>query len=341
MRPKLGDKQAIRRDFRIGFDPVNTLVMNLVAEEYRTRQIKSLSAVSPVTRQRLRQIYDVLAEAMPNDPAVGVYLKLLSNGKETEPEPRAETRVFSEREKAIRTILTALIKAAEENRKLPERAAGKKGPFRSTGDDLAAYYVRSAAAAARQLPAEHSVPAFLIGLGIGMDTAELMRKTPLTGPLWQKVESDAERRRRLEVIGLPTMQGRHDLNEHFVVSGALTALAGAYAAEKAGLLKEMLDSKGGSGFSFADLSADLAGVAFAQRLLDDPARLARVEKEFAVVDYLIPPKGLVEDLQEKEFKRQYGSITDERFLKPYEEIRKRILALPGYQDAKDKEPKGK
>jgi len=44
-------------------------------------------------------------------------------------------------------------------------------------------------------------------------------------------------------------------------------MVGAQLAETAGVLKEQLDSRpGGTGFSFGDLSADLAGVTFASRL---------------------------------------------------------------------------
>jgi hypothetical protein len=334
MRPRLGDKQAVRQGFRIGFDPVNTLAMNLVAEEFRARQIKGLDDVNRETAQRLGQIYETVARAMPDDPVPGIYLKLLDKKKESQPGQTAAR--FSPLEEATRTVLAALVRAAEDNQKLPERSTNPQGPCRRSGDDLAAYYVRAAAAAAQKLPAEQAVSAFLLGLGIGLDTSDLMRKTPLTGPTWKKIELDAERSQRLKVIGLPTMRGRHDLNQHFVVSGALTALAGATAAEKAGLLKELLDSRTDSGFSFADLSADLAGVTFAQRLFDEPARLARVAKGFTVADYLIPPKGLPEDLSQKEFARRYGSLIDERFLKLYEEIRQRVQALPGYKEEEKK-----
>ena len=74
------------------------------------------------------------------------------------------------------------------------------------------------------------------------------------------------------------------------MSAALTVAAGPQAAESAGILKEMLDSRGGSGFSFADLSADFAGIAFARRLLDKPERLADVEKNFRIGDYTISPR---------------------------------------------------
>jgi hypothetical protein len=231
-----------------------------------------------------------------------------------------------------RTVLAAIVKAAEENQRLPERVkAGARGPFRRVGDDLTVYYVRAGAAAARRLPAEQAAPAYLLALGIALDDSMLVRSNLLTRTLWRKVEPDEARKRRLRVLGSPSLHGRHDLAQHFAVSAALTAAAGPEAAEAAGLLKEMLDSRGGSGFSFADLSADFAGIAFARRLLAKPNLLAGVEKSFAVADYVLPPKGLPEGLMAAEFAKQYGSLNDERFRRRQADIRKRLDALPGYQ----------
>ena len=105
--------------------------------------------------------------------------------------------------------------------------------------------------------------------------------------------------------------------------------AGAQAAEGAGILKEMLDAReGGSGFSFADLSADLAGIAFARRLIEKPSLLASIEKSFTVADYALSPKGLAEGLSAAEFARQYGSVKDERFQRVLTNIRRRSTPCP-------------
>jgi hypothetical protein len=136
------------------------------------------------------------------------------------------------------------------------------------------------------------------------------------------------------VLGTPTVHGRHDLAQHFGVSAALTAWAGARRAEAMGLAKEWLDAaEGGSGFSFADLAADLAGVTFASRVLDKPARLAALEKGFRVADFTVAPKGLDEGLSQKEFAKRYGSLRDERFKKALEALRKRVQDRPGFKEA--------
>jgi hypothetical protein len=243
------------------------------------------------------------------------------------PEPAAEARV-----EHARSILSAVIDAARDNQKLPRAGTGGKGPFRRDKDELTEYYVRAAAAAAQKKPAEHSVSVFLLALGVGLDTSDLMRNNPVTRGLWHKIESDDERKRRLAVLGEPTVRGRHDLAQHFAVSCALAAQLGVAAAEAAGVTKELLDAQeGGSGFSFADLSADLAGVEFARRLLAAPKELAKVGAVFRVADFTVPPEGLVEGLTQDEFTRQYGGIDDERFLTKLSALRKDVLARPGFK----------
>lgn len=235
------------------------------------------------------------------------------------------------------TVLAAIVKAADANHRLPERGtAGARPPFRRTGEELTVYYVRAGAAAARKLPEKEAAPAFALALGIALDDSSLLRSNLLTRALWRKVEPDDQRKQRLAVLGSPTLHGRHDLAQHFSVSAALTAVTGPQAAESAGLLKEMLDARGGSGFSFADLSADFAGIAFARRLLDKPSWLAEVEKGFRIEDYAISPRGLPEGLTAAEFEKQYGSLKDERFRRLQADIRKRIDALPGYREPSEK-----
>lgn len=232
-------------------------------------------------------------------------------------------------------VLAAIVEAAAANHRLPQRgAAGARPPFRRSGDELTVHYVRAAATAARRLPDKEAAPAFLLALGIALDDSSLLRKNLLTSRLWRKVEPDAAREKRLAVLGEPTLHGRHDLAQHFSVSAGLTAAAGPQAAESAGVLKEILDSRGGSGFSFADLSADFAGIAFARRLLDKPELLADIEKSFRIGDYAISPRGLPEGFSAVEFAKKYGSLKDDRYLRAQEDIRKRIAALPGYREKK-------
>ncbi len=331
MRPQLGDGKAIVRRFRIGFDPPNALAMCLFAEEIRTHSLKNLRQLRPTTKARLRQIYTELARALPDDPVAAKYVELFREVQLTTPSG-APVRGSALLEGA-RSVLAALVQAAERNQRLPLTTdrTGKQ-PSRLTGDRLTEHYYREAALAARRLPAEHAAAAYLLAMGIGLDSTDLFRKTPATGEVCRLVESDVERRRRLEVLGGPTMHSRPDLTMHFAVSGALTVLLGARGAEAAGILKEQLDAHGGSGFSLADLCADLAGIAFATRLSESETRLAPLATSFRVADYLPDPTGLREGLSQERFRQEYGSVSDERFRAAQLALWKRIRALPGYQE---------
>jgi len=77
MRPKLGDRQSRRQDFLIRFDPLNTLLLYLVGEEIRSRDIDRLSQVSPSTKLHLRNIYAELARGFPEDNAASRMLRFL------------------------------------------------------------------------------------------------------------------------------------------------------------------------------------------------------------------------------------------------------------------------
>jgi hypothetical protein len=226
---------------------------------------------------------------------------------------------------AARPVVAAVVEAGRANKRRDEPRKG---------DELTEYYVKAAVAAARKQPADRRPAALLLALGVALDDSDLLRNNIVTRATWRQVETDAERKKRLAVLGEPTVRGRHDLAQHFGVSAALTALSGPKVAEAAGLLKEWLDSgEGGSGFSFADLAADLAGIEFAKQVLAKPECLARLEKKFRVSDYTVAPKGLKEGLTRRQFEKQYGGLSDARFRKELEALRKRVKARPGFKDA--------
>lgn len=79
MRPVLGNRQAVRVDFHVRFDPVNTLIIAMVAEELRRRKIQQLSQMSEGTKKRLRQIYGALGPTLPQDPAAQQVLQRLNS----------------------------------------------------------------------------------------------------------------------------------------------------------------------------------------------------------------------------------------------------------------------
>jgi hypothetical protein len=233
---------------------------------------------------------------------------------------RADDEQKLSRDEASRQVLDAIVQAARKH-------AGRKG------DALTGYYVRESADAALRLPSGRA-DAFLLALGVGMDDSDLLRKNLVTRETWLRLEPEAAFKKRVALLGSPTMRGRRDWCQHFWVSCALTVLGSPRAAESAGILKEQLDSRpGGSGFSFDDLCADFAGIAFAKMIQDNPKTLTGLAREFRVPDYLPDPKDLPTGLSREEFGKRYGSVTDERFRDMQMSIWKRVLALPAYADA--------
>jgi uncharacterized protein YfiM (DUF2279 family) len=78
-----------------------------------------------------------------------------------------------------------------------------------------------------------------------------------------------------------TLAGRADLAKHWALSAALAATYGENVSAVLGTWKEVADSgKGGSGFSYADLAADRAGILVARRL-SDPAMAAATRRWLA------------------------------------------------------------
>ncbi len=115
------------------------------------------------------------------------------------------------------------------------------------------------------------------------------------------MESDYDRQNRLSVMGRATIFGRHDLALHFVLSCVLTVQLGPSAAEQLGIAKEIKDAHGESGFSFVDLSADMAGVAFATHVLDGKIPLDKLADSFNIRDYMPDIKDLPEGISWKDF----------------------------------------
>lgn len=68
MRPILGDRQASERRFRILYDPLNALAVNLIAAEYRTNHVRRREELSEATRGKLLAIYAEQVRAQPEDP---------------------------------------------------------------------------------------------------------------------------------------------------------------------------------------------------------------------------------------------------------------------------------
>ncbi len=125
-----------------------------------------------------------------------------------------------------------------------------------------------------------------------------------------------------------TLSGREDLAQHFLTSAAIAASADSDVAEALGVFKELDDSQGSSGFSFADLAADRAGVLFAElvaRIEQDARqsqrRLSQVQSE---TEFMPRVDQLPEGIQALELKQQYGNLESDAYRMINAEIDRRI-----------------
>jgi hypothetical protein len=333
-RTKLGDGQALKNTFRLQFDPLNMLVLRVWAEEMAAGKGSQFSELRESAKQRLRVLYKTIdtihAGFKSDDTMARDYAEKLGEAPAAVAAPKPEAARQAEPSKttaddieAARTVLQAITKHAE-------LLAGK-GTDRPKGDDLTAEFIQVAAKAANQVKEPVRVRAFLYALGLGLDDSTILRDKPVFGSLYKQIETDDERKARLKVLGSPTLRNRRDLCQHFAVSAILAEQLGAEAAEFVGLTKELADMKGTSGFSFVDLAADYCGVAIAVQLKQSPELLQSIEKKFRTDDYLIDTKPLKEGFSEARFKKDYGSVTDERYKTVVTEIRDAVKALPAYK----------
>ncbi len=131
------------------------------------------------------------------------------------------------------------------------------------------------------------------------------------------------------------VQGRHDLSKHLIISAAITSLADSKLAELIGLDKEVDDSVDGSGFSFADLAADYAGIRLAETATASRADARRVQQVLArphsATLYMPEIKSLPPAMTKKEFAQRYQHTESDRYLQTLARINIAIDQLALYR----------
>jgi len=334
MRPVLtrGPQRGVGS--RIQFDPVNALLIAMTGDEMRRNGVRDVRSLSPATAKRMAQIYRVLQEAMPYDPAARQYLRILERAKAPPPVDKppideAQQPSFPPLVKDTQQILGHLLQVAR--RQNEAEAAQEPLP----GDELTNLYVRQACQVAQRLRSANSKRALLLALGIFMDDSETLRSFPGTSAFIRRVESEEQREERINVMGKPTMRERRDLVKHFFVSAHLVVVGGVELAAGAGLAKEMLDSQGGTGFSFVDMAANRAGIVLAERLLAKELSLADLASRFHVDDYLPTLVGLEEGLTAGDLQKSYGGAEQTTVAEQLEQIEQRVLSLPVYDQPEE------
>jgi len=122
---------------------------------------------------------------------------------------------------------------------------------------------------------------------------------------------------------------RRDLMKHFLISSALAVSTNKALSDTIGLSKELDDSDGGSGFSFADLLADRAGVKLAQVATESEASARKIQaflsqKNIKETDFMPPYTKLPEPITALQFKQEYIDIHNEKYLFVEQELQQRI-----------------
>jgi hypothetical protein len=272
--------------------------------------VRRLGQLSSNAKAQLADIYVKLAQLQPQDPDALSLLMLVTGSSEA----------------GARAVAQVVLQAARANK---ARATAGLEPFREDG--LMALYVRSAAAAARKLPEQHAVEAFLLGLGMALERDHVPGRFCPIADRFQRDESAAGRRRRLALVGRPTVRGSVELSRHFLESGILAFVANRRIAEAAGIKKETVEGSVGTGFSFPNLAANLAGIQFAQQLRDGRLDLGHIEQGFSISRFVPYVEDLPAGLPIEEVRRKLGNPSDARFRNAIEQLKERVRQLPGYQ----------
>ena len=293
MRPVLGDKQARAVGFRIGFDPLNTLAMCLVSESMQGGRLNRFTDLRLPAQLELHKLYGDLAKADPQDPAAAQYVGIL---EQAGIEPLVQ---------GAKLAVAGLTATAKQNAK----------DAKASDDGLTDLYVRQAAAFAGQSSARTAPRAFLLALGMGLDRTAALREHRLIGPFCNRIESESDKNSRLELMGVPTAHGKHELSRHFAIGAGLTAMIGTEAAERACLALQLGESSSPGQFSPSIYQADLAGIVFAYRVLAGELRLVNLAKEFQIAEHVPHPDEPDRLLSPSDFSATYGSVSDPRFRK--------------------------
>jgi hypothetical protein len=168
-----------------------------------------------------------------------------------------------------------------------------------------------------------------------MDT---LARNPFSSAIFKNVEATDDRKARLAAMGTPTLRGREDWLIHFALSGGLALVFGEQMAESLGIQKEVADAKAkekdaGTGFSFSDLNANVAGIAFAEWLAGEKSKQAieTCRKGFEGTIFLPDPKGLADGLTWTQFEKAWISLEDAKFRAERQRLRERVQELKVYQ----------
>lgn len=138
------------------------------------------------------------------------------------------------------------------------------------------------------------------------------------------------------VFGKLLLTRRTDLARHFLISAGIAVSAGSRLADLIGIAKEVDDSDAGSGFSFADLAADKAGVALARlatRSGPSAQQVQRLMAGFVDESYFMPDiDHLSEGITRLQFKKHLKDLDSPSYTLITDEIQARLNACGLHRD---------
>lgn len=148
-----------------------------------------------------------------------------------------------------------------------------------------------------------------------------------------EVQPDSEK--ALKPAAPALLRNRNDLARHFIISAAIKMVSEQDVSFAVGEFKELMDrSMGGSGYSFVDLAADMAGVELGGLLGDIDTALATQDalaKAPSEDVYMPSIEGLTEGLSKQQFIERYDAVDSKAYLNEVAKIRQRLAAMPLYQ----------
>lgn len=344
MRATLGDGRAMHPKYRMRFDPLNVLAMNIWADELRRGPVARTADVSALNRTRLTRVYKALLKARPGDSSALTYLNEFDRGdiaKAPDPQnpvdpgglnPKPPDPIAKKDPPASRSSRDVVARAVVQA--VTARARMNLGRGGLVGDELTAAYVRAAAEAALVVDGvagpEARVAGFLIGLGVALDDSETLRSDALTGAAAKAAETDAEREERLAVLGNPTLRGRRDLCRRFALGCATAELTAPGRAEEIAVDRALSLTAGQrpAGIGFPAIAVEFGGIAFVRGLRENPDLLRRLSVKFTPADWLPDTTGLRDALSVERFDADFGDPSDDRFQAILTDIRGRLKKLP-------------
>ncbi len=307
MRPSIGDRRSNSRAFRIGFDPLNTMILSLFCQELVARGAKSFRHFTPECRQRLGLLYAELGRRSPGDDSSQILAARVRRGSGSKLSKREEQRLI-----ATRLVLRSIQAAARSDQRreadrrrdfFPKRietaarASDEETDFKpadstddcrvtdgdrlADGDRLTGLYGRAAATAVEGLPRTVGVPAFLLGLGIALDDSDSLEKHPVLKELLDRLKREPGADSASDRSAGPTIFHRGESACDFGLAVAWTVAGGAGNQSPAVLLATLDRVRQQTNGRALDPVAALSGAFFARYLLKSPDAIATVAHRFS------------------------------------------------------------